>query len=90
MSHFGDMIHHTNIRGQHFLVQLNLQIPDGCDQNATYESVRQQLLANFTIYRICKYIFTTLGCNFGIWRQIGVYFGPKTGKWSPKYWQMVA
>ena len=35
-------------REQQFRVQLNLQISYGCNQNATYESVRQQLLANFS------------------------------------------
>ena len=44
ISRFGD----TNTRRQQFRVQLNLQIPDGRNQNATYESVRERLLANFS------------------------------------------
>ena len=64
MSRFGD----TNTLGQQFRVQLNLQISDGCYQNATYESVRQLLLANFSNLPYLQH-FHGFGMQLGIWTQ---------------------
>ena len=77
MTRFGD----TPPRGQQFRVQLNLQIPDGCNQNTTYESVRQRLLANFSNLPYFQVYFHGFGTQ--LWYldaklDSGV---PSTGKW---------
>ena len=84
ISRFGD----TNTRMQQFRVQLNLQIPDGRNQNATYESVRERLLANFSNLPYFQVYFHGFGTH--LWYldakldttvDSGPSEVPSTGKW---------
>ena len=48
-------------RMQNALIQLNLQIPDGCSPNTVYYSLRQRLIESFKTVSLFQVYFVGLG-----------------------------